>query len=141
MKKEIDGPCEFAPKPDLDGNLLTNRQQIKENSHNEATFDRKAALEESRKILALLNSPGQHSARRDLLPLGQIVMSSCHFCSTAMSSTINSKCKYCQEEFCCKHRGEINHKCKKISEQTASYLNAKNQFKNRLKEAKTKIKC
>ena len=141
MKKEMEGPCKFAPKPDLDGNLLTNRQQIKENTHNDATFDRKAALEESRKILALLNSPELHSVRHDSLPLGQMLMSSCHFCNSVMSSTLNSKCKYCQEDFCCKHRGEINHKCDKISEQTASYLNAKNQFKNRLKEAKTKIKC
>jgi hypothetical protein len=141
MKKEMEGPCKFFPKPGLDGNILTNRQQLSENTYNDATFDRKAALEESRKILALLNSPELHPQREVNLQHGQIAISSCHFCKCVMCSNVNSKCKYCHEDFCARHRAEINHKCEKISEQTASYLNAKNQFKYRLKAAKDKIKC
>ncbi len=137
MKKENEGPCKFAPKPELDGNLLTSRQIIKQN---EATFDRKAALEESRKILALINSP-ELKSRSDRPLLGQIAMSNCHHCNCGISLNENSKCKFCHQEFCLNHRAEFNHKCEKINEQTASYLNAKNQFKLRLKEAKNKIKC
>lgn len=137
----MEGPCKFAPKPGLDGNIMTNRQQKSENTYNEATFDRKSALEESRKILELLNSPELHPQREVNLQHGQITVSSCHFCKCVMCSNFSSKCKYCHEDFCGKHRAEINHKCQKISEQTASYLNAKNQFKLRLIAAKDKIKC
>lgn len=140
MKKE-EGPCKFAPKPDLDGNLLTSRQQIEEKTHNEAIFDRKGALEESRKILALINSPDIHPQKHDIAQHGYICVSSCYYCKCVMSSSVNSKCKHCFEEFCGRHKAEINHKCEKISEQTATYLNAKNQFKLRLKEAKNKIKA
>ncbi len=141
MKKEMEGPCKFAPKPGLDGKLLVTRQQINDNTHNDTKFDRKAALEESRKILALMNSPELHPQRNESMSHGQIIVSSCHFCKCVMSSNVNNKCKYCEEEFCVRHRAEINHKCEKISEQTATYLNAKNQFKLRLKEAKNKIKA
>jgi hypothetical protein len=117
---------------DMVGNAV-NSCNIREPKH----YDREKALEESRRILALLNSPMGHGDRR---PAGSFSLSSCYFCKTLMPLTENSNCQLCNEAFCSRHKTEINHNCEKLSKDTAMYLNAKNQFKLRLREAKKALR-
>lgn len=107
------------------------------NIHDPKQYDREKALEESRRILALLNSPIGHAQRR---AAGSFSLSSCYFCKTIMPITHNSCCQLCNETFCSRHKTEINHKCEKLSKDTAMYLNAKNQFKLKLREAKKALR-
>ena len=107
------------------------------NIHDPKHYNREKALEESRRILALLNSPMGHAERR---PAGSFSLSSCYFCKTIMPITDNSCCQLCNENFCSRHKTEINHNCEKLSKDTAMYLNAKNQFKLKLREAKKALR-
>jgi hypothetical protein len=98
-------------------------------------YDKAKALEESRRILALLNSP---VSTKHMADHGSICLSTCFFCKTIMPMIADNQCKLCDEAFCGRHKMEINHNCEKLNKETAKYLNAKNQFKLRLREAKSK---
>lgn len=102
----------------------------------EKNYDRIKALEESKKILALL-SP-MIDRHHDISNHGNIVLSSCYFCKLLMPASRESHCKLCNECFCARHKNELNHSCEKLSKDTAKYLDAKNQFKLKLREAKSK---
>ena len=117
-------------------------------------YDREKALEQSRRILEMLNSPvashrsltreNEHHQHEDLRRInnqmnsGNINLASCYICKTLMPVNFDHQCKLCQENFCGRHRAEISHNCEKLSKETSKYLNAKNQFKLRLREAKSK---
>ncbi len=119
-------------------NTMSNGDVNGYNMHQPKHYDREKALEESRRILDLISSPcGSQGDRRTG---GNVNLSSCYHCKTIMPLTSNSNCVLCNEAFCGRHKSEINHNCEKLSKDTAMYLNAKNQFKLRLREAKKALR-
>lgn len=103
----------------------------------EESYDRTRALEESKKILALINSPICRP-HHDVQITSNIVLSTCYFCKILIPLSTNNQCKLCCQNFCLTHRVDIRHNCEKLSKDTAKYLNAKNQFKLKLREVKSK---
>ncbi len=99
-------------------------------------YDKARALEESKKLLALISSPTT-SCRNDT-DGSNLVLSSCFSCKLLIPLSTTNQCKLCNESFCGRHRSEVNHNCEKLSKDTAKYLNAKNLFKLRLRDAKNK---
>ena len=103
-------------------------------SHHKAkVYDREKALEESRRILDLISTP--RASHRSLT--GEVKLNTCYLCKVIMPLNLHNQCKFCDEVFCGRHKSELNHQCEKLSKETAKYLNAKNQFKLRLREAKS----
>ncbi len=103
----------------------------------EKNYDRVKALEESKRLLDLISTPNLNKLHNTPLH-GNLVLSSCYFCKMLMPLTCDRQCKLCSENFCNKHKSELDHNCEKLSKDTAKYLNAKNQFKLKLREAKSK---
>jgi hypothetical protein len=64
----------------------------------------------------------------------------CLHCQIFIDQKKQNKCSYCNEIFCDKHKLEIKHNCPKMpkDEKMQIYLNAKDIFKNRLKQIKMK---
>lgn len=104
------------------------------NTHHRAApeYDKAAALEQSRKILASFELPTRK------LEDANFTLSTCFFCKTLMPQNPEANCHLCEEVFCCRHRSEMSHHCEKLNKETAKYLNAKNQFKLKLREVKSK---
>jgi hypothetical protein len=123
MIQEKENQCKFV-----------SRQCSRNIIESHAQFDKLEALEESRKVLALLGSPRLNAQIIEAAP----VQTTCHYCQNLFNANLCEKCKFCNEEFCSSHRAEINHKCKNLNEHTATYLNAKSLFKQRLRDAKGK---
>lgn len=98
-----------------------------------ANYDREKALEESRRLLDKIATPPS-SARRISKDV-QII--TCSFCQLLLPLNKTNNCRHCEETFCYRHKTELDHNCEKLSKETAKYLNAKNQFKLRLREAKS----
>jgi hypothetical protein len=99
------------------------------------SYDKLKALQDSYILLDKIATPISH---RNNANHGNIVLSTCFFCKSLMPLISNNQCKLCDEMFCGRHKTEVNHACEKLSKDTAKYLNAKNQFKLRLREAKNK---
>jgi len=125
---EIQEHCKYI-------NTQTNKPQIHQHHrlhHRAIEYDKTAALEQSRKILASLDPPTRK------IEDANFTLSSCFFCKTLMPLNPEANCKLCEEVFCCRHRSEVSHHCEKLNKETAKYLNAKNQFKLKLREVKSK---
>lgn len=88
------------------------------------------ALRQSRLILAKFDHP-----KRDRNNVGQPNFSACYFCKKLIPFVSESECKQCSERYCLKHK--MDHGCKK-DENMEKYMNAKNQFKLKLREIKNK---
>ena len=96
-------------------------------------YDRTKALEESRRLFELISTP-----RSSTKPLAsEVQLNTCFFCKVIQPLSKNNQCKLCDEMFCGRHKAELNHNCEKLTKETANYLNAKNQFKLRLRQAKS----
>jgi hypothetical protein len=137
--EHVEIPCKYVNNVGISNKIVSNCNIIKECQQ----FDRVKALEESKRLLELLNSPlinAQHheSGSSSTGTKSNINLATCTFCKTLMPLNTNISCKYCNEVFCRRHRGEINHNCEKLSKDTAKYLNAKNQFKLKLREVRNK---
>ena len=104
-------------------------------------YDREKALEESRRILATIDCYNNISYSNNIsLATRAVNFCSCFFCKLLIPVRDNSNCKLCNEIFCVRHKSEINHKCEKLNKDTSMYLSAKNQFKLKLKEVKSKAR-
>jgi hypothetical protein len=89
------------------------------------------ALQQSRQILARFDDP-----RRDRNKVGKPNFSACYFCKKLIPYVTESECKQCSERYCLKHK--MDHGCSKKDENMEKYMNAKNQFKLKLREIKNK---
>ncbi len=78
--------------------------------------------------------------KADNSKLNSVNFSACNFCQKLVAFNKDNECKLCSKFFCLKHKAEINHKCEKLSKDTERYLNAKNQFKSRLRDVKNKVR-
>jgi predicted nucleic acid binding AN1-type Zn finger protein len=59
-----------------------------------------------------------------------IKLNKCHFCKKAMPEYSKVRCKLCKNEFCLKHRLEMDHKCDKKEKNIYNKKNDEQNFKN-----------
>lgn len=131
LSQTFEDPCEFATCGASIRSEFTSRRQS-----TDIDEEPSSALEESRKILAKFSLFSKMEEHKRLKASGTINFQTCYFCKALISLT--NTCVLCRENFCGKHKSEVNHKCENLSKDREAYLNAKNQFKLRLREVKSK---
>jgi hypothetical protein len=87
-------------------------------------------LQQSRLLLSKFDRP-----KRDTNSVGKPNFSACYHCKKLIPFLNASECRHCSERYCLKHK--MDHGCKK-DENMEKYINAKNQFKLKLREIKNK---
>jgi hypothetical protein len=100
---------------------------------NDDLVKRQAALERSRMLLAKFS---YEPAENKLLNIHDLT--SCMICKKLLPNSPQCECKLCSKAFCLRHKAEINHNCEKLTKERGIYLHAKNLFKMKLKEVKSK---